>query len=69
MKQYIYRPQTTAAGWTCANCGHWVSPGEPHTCPSVPSWTGEFTYNLQPDVWTRIALALERIADALEKEK
>jgi ribosomal protein L37AE/L43A len=48
-----------ATTWTCPKCGAVVNSGDYHICyPRVPA----------PDVWERIAAALERIAAALEKQ-
>lgn len=59
----------TDCGWTCPNCGTWVSPGTYHTCYGTPN-----TYPQATTIWRwdysalleRIAVALERIADSLD---
>jgi hypothetical protein len=47
-------------GHTCPSCYAWVPAGQVHTCVQ--------TFQAAPP-WERIARALERIADALEKRK
>ena len=34
-----YNNQTTAAGWTCANCLEFVPMNKSHTCPAIPSFS------------------------------
>ena len=62
----------TLVGYRCAYCGTWLSGTDPHWCEKMhPNWTPEWNrQNVQPPLdnpaLQRIALALERIADALE---
>lgn len=60
-----YNPTTTPPGWTCPNCGQYVSNGAFHTCPSLVYGSSQNVYSTS--VYERIANALERIASALEK--
>jgi len=57
-------PEYPNTGYTCPKCGRWVNPGENHACGL--SMGGEWTWEPSLD-YHRIAVALERIADALEK--
>lgn len=56
------RVLTSTGGYTCEACGLWIDGGGPHHCRTslwpIPGSSPELS---------RIAAALERIADALEK--
>ena len=59
-------PGSNVTGWTCPNCGVWVAFGVPHTC-------NPYQYAFLPadysQLLNRIAVALERIAASLEKQR
>jgi hypothetical protein len=55
---------SNSGGYTCPNCGLWVPPGTWHSCCYEPSYT--YIYGISTKEG-RIARALERVADALEK--
>lgn len=55
-------PQTGT--WRCANCGAYVPMGQQHSCPTT-TWINPPP--LPSPAELRIAVALERIAKALEE--
>ena len=63
MNEYTVTP----AGLICSNCGARVPNGEYHTCGTQPSTTNFIGFST--DIYTRIAIALERIANALENRR
>lgn len=57
---------STDIGWTCANCGMWVPPNQPHECPTAK------TINTAGDVGyiymkSQEAILLEKILAILER--
>ena len=58
----------TTGGYQCSQCGEWVTGS--HTCIPLQPGTAKITYTWgTPTDLQRIAAALERIAEALEKMK
>lgn len=55
------------SGYKCWNCGMWVPNGTLHTCGNQAQPAQPVVY--QDPAQTRIALALERIAAALEASR
>ena len=63
---------TGPTGWTCPMCRSFVPNGCTHHCPSttvIPVVDPRFSNPPKPDVFERIAVALERIATAMEAER
>lgn len=54
---------TSVGGYQCSNCDEWVSNGRAHYCAGPP-----YSITFNPS-WgdDRVAVALERIASALER--
>ena len=61
-------------GWTCQKCWAYVPSGSAHSCPPsayaspVPTVESDLTFQWLA-LGDRLATALERIIDLLEKEK
>lgn len=56
----------TVSGYTCMNCGAWVSFGNAHNCVAVKTFLPSAEFLILGQL-TRIADALERLATAAEK--
>lgn len=63
---------TWTYGWGCPGCGLWVTNNVSHVCPGrpymPPTTSGTYASYIDNVALNRIALALERIAAALEQE-
>lgn len=62
---------SVGTGWTCQGCRAWVPGGAVHQCPLNPQpgfARSSVPVRVGPLAEDRIAAALERIADALERE-
>ena len=66
--------ETSETGYICTDCGAHIAGWQGHCCagaqptaPVIASYMS--TPGIDSNTWARIAAALERIADALEKEK
>jgi hypothetical protein len=57
---------TGGVSWRCSLCGARVPMGYFHSCPSFPRRINEPAAPQPEDVFTRIAMALERLANAVE---
>ena len=69
MIEQTYQTGTSGnVGWYCNNCHRWVAPSENHQCWGFTPDTYKFTPIIEPALLERIASALERLIELLEKK-